>query len=837
MSLTISPEKCTGCQNCTVFCSLHHESVVNFELSRIQVLERYSEHSFLPITCVLCENKPCIEACPEPGAIKIDSLGAVVIDEELCTGCSKCVKACQLGSIRLHMLPGRGKSGKAVVLKCDMCSGDPWCVKVCQPGALQLEKEGTGQEMHDLLLAELRGGEYLPYSLSNKKARIESRNEFPYRGYRGKYLRANLTTGELQVLPLPQEWAESYLGGNGIGTRILWDEVPAEIDPLDEDNKLIVSAGPLCGSPFPNSGRVEFIAKSPLTGIYGDSNAGGHFGPELKFAGYDLIVFEGRSATPVYLYIEDDQLELRSADHLWGMGTISVEEKLKKETGKPDLKTAIIGPAGENLIRYAGIQVTPRRSAARSGLGAVMGAKNLKAIAVKGTGSIPVADPAKVLELSLNYHSAIRSNEFFPGAKLFGTPVIVSLMNYMGRFPTQNHRYGSFDEFELISGEALHENHFVRDLACYSCPIGCDKVYLVREGEFSGSMSTSVEYETLNSLGARVCNQNLPSILKSNYICDNLGLDTISAGSAIAFAMELAELNLLDPKECDEVDLSWGNYQSIIQLLEMISYRRGYLGNLLAEGAARAATMLGEDAARYAMHVKGQDIPSQDGRAQQSMGLAHATSSRGADHLKAFPVADETGHPGGAKKRFGPEFLPEIVDPLETKHKAFLVKDGEDYGAIVDSSGNCKSGGTFVLLELYWKEQCEAINAITGMDIGIDDLKETGERIYNLQRCYNAIHGINRSDDVLPWRMTDIPSPSGHAAGNVCSLQEMLEEYYELRGWDIDTGLPTQQKLSKLGLDDEYQAVRTSIESGVAQKVRSGLGWTRPYTDTVVDEL
>ncbi len=820
-----------------IFCSLKHEDVVNPELARIFIREDYSDISFLPITCVLCDDKPCIDVCPEPGAISINHLGAVVINENLCTGCSKCVNACQIGAIKLHLLPGRGKSGKAVVLKCDLCAGDPWCVKVCQPGAITISDDDGGQEMYDALLAEL---ERIPENRTRSKKGIppdSTAEKFPYQGYAGKYLRVDLSSGEIRVIPMPVEWVENYLGGNGIGTKILWDEVPASVDALESENKLIVSAGPLCGSPVPNSGRVEFIAKSPLTDIYGDSNAGGHFGPELKFAGYDLVIFEGRSPKPVYLYIEDEQVELRSAEHLWGLGTFETEDQLRDETNQPDLKTAIIGPAGENLVRYAGIQVTSRRSAARSGLGAVMGSKNLKAIAVRGTRCLQVASPKRTLDITLKHHLAIRENEFFPGASKYGTPGIVALMDHMGRFPTQNHRYGSFEEFEQISADTLHDNHFIRDISCHSCPIGCDKVYAVKEGEFSHSMSTSVEYETLNSLGARVCNANLPSILKGNEVCDDLGLDTISTGSAIAFAMELAEKEILSTEDCDGLDLVWGNYHTMLQLLERIAYRKGYLGDLLAEGAARAAKRLGKGAERYAMHVKGQDIPAQDGRAQQSMGLAHATSSRGADHLKAFPVTDETGYPGGAEARYGKEFLPELIDPLETKHKAFLVKDGEDYGAIVDSSGNCKSGGTFVMLEIYWQEQCDALNAITGLSLDVDELKRIGERIYNLQRCYNALHGIDKSDDVLPWRMTKVPSPSGNAKGSVCHLSEMLDEYYTLRDWDAETGLPNKRKLQYLGLDNVFNQLKEAIETGEAQELRSRLGWARPYTGEVVDNL
>jgi len=660
---------------------------------------------------------------------------------------------------------------------------------------------------------------------------------FPYAGYAGQYLRVNLSTCTIQKQPLPLEWADNFLGGNGIGIKILWDEVPADVNPLSPENKLIVSTGPLCGSPIPNAGRLEFIAKSPLTGIYGDANAGGHFGPALKFAGYDLIIFEGKSPKPVYLYIHDDKVELRPAGQLWGRGTFDTEAALQTEHRDPNLRVACIGPAGENLVRYASVQVTYRRSAARSGMGTVMGSKNLKAIAVHGTGSLRIADPQRMQALAFKLQQRIHDNPFYASIHTYGTPGLVALMQPIGRFPTQNFRYGSFEGFENISGEALRENHIERDTACFACPLGCDKIYSVTEGEFKGTLTSSVEYETLNALGSRVCVRDLPAVLKSNELCDDLGLDTISAGSSIAFAMEIAEKGLLNQEEMEELDLSWGNYHTVIELLERIAYRQGFLGDLLAEGAARAARWLGRGADAYAMHVKGQDISAQDGRAQQSMGLAHATSSRGADHLKAFPVIDETGAPAEAIRRYGKEYLPDLVNPLATKYKAFLVKDGEDYGAVVDSAGNCKSGGTFVMAEIYWQEQAAAIQTLTGMDMPVERLKAIGERIYNLMRCYNALHGITRADDTLPWRFTQIPSPSGNAKGSVCHLDIMLEDYYHLRGWDVQTGLPTLETLSRLGLGNAYLELQAAIASGESRAAYSSLGWAAPYTGKIKDSL
>jgi len=624
---------------------------------------------------------------------------------------------------------------------------------------------------------------------------------FPYHGYAGKYLYVNLTTGQIEPREYHAELAEQYLGGNGLGTRLLWEQVGPEVDPLSPENLLIFATGPLCGTLMPNGGRVEVIAKSPLTGIYGDANAGGFFGPELKFAGWDAVVITGQAPHPVYLTIADDQVGLRDAHDLWGLSTSQTEAAIRQARDDSEVKTATIGPAGERLVRFAGIQLTPQRSAARCGLGAVMGSKRLKAIAVRGRGPVRVADPARFHELSTEFHHRIRANPLFATVSAHGTPGIVALMNPLGRFPTKNFQMGSFPEVDKIAVEALQERGLVRHLSCFGCPIGCNKLYRLIDGPHAGLALSSVEYETLNSMGSCVWNANLDSILAANHLCDEMGMDTISAGRAISFAMELWEEEIFNLDDTGGLPLYWGDAELVLRLLEMIATRQG-LGNLLAEGVRRAAQTIGRGAERYAMHVKGMEIPAQDGRAQKSMGLAQATSSRGADHLKAFPTIDETGYPEEGRRRYGERYLPELVDPLATKYKPMLVKDGEDLGAVVDSVGVCKSGGTFVLAEIYWPDLAAVLEAATGMEMPEERLKSIGERIYNLQRCYNVWHGISRADDRLPRRFAEEPSPSGNARGQTIDLEPMLDEYYTLRGWDPATGWPTAEKLRELGLEE-----------------------------------
>ena len=624
---------------------------------------------------------------------------------------------------------------------------------------------------------------------------------FPYKGFAGKWLDVDLTHGTLVAREMSATWAERFLGGNGLGTQMLWEKVGPDVDPLGPENLLILAAGPLVGTLMPNSCRMEAVAKSPLTGIYGDANAGGFFGPELKFAGWDAVVVRGQAPRPVYLAIADDRAELRDAAEIWGQTTSQTEASIRRQWGGPGVKVACIGPAGERLVRFASIQVTSQRSLGRCGLGAVMGSKNLKAVAVRGQGSVRFADPARSHALAVDFHLRLRSNPIYKAVSAHGTPGIVSLMDPLGRFPTRNFQAGSFPDVDKINAEALEKRALVRHLACSGCPIGCDKLHLLPDGRFAGTTLHSVEYETLNAFGANLWSGDLDAILKANRMCDDLGMDTISAGRAISFAMELWQEEILNLEETGGLWLEWGNAGEALRLLEQIAAREG-LGDLLAEGVRRAARVIGRGSEEFAMHVKGMEIAAQDGRAQRSMGLAHATSNRGADHLKAFPVIDETGYPDEARRRYGEAFLPEMAQPLATRHKPFLVKDGEDFGAVVDSVGVCKSGGTFVLAELYWPDLAAALEAVTGMEMPVERLKQIGERIYNLQRSYNVLHGISRTDDRLPRRFSQEPSPSGNAAGQVIDLEPMLDEYYALRGWDLCTGWPTPDRLRELGLEE-----------------------------------
>ena len=617
-------------------------------------------------------------------------------------------------------------------------------------------------------------------------------------GYAGNILRVDLTRGKLKDQEVAREFAYTFLGGNGFGTKILWDEVGPEVEPFSAANRLIFAVGPLTGTIYPTAGRFEIIGKSPLTGIYGDANSGGHFAPKMKQAGYDAVVFQGRSPKPVYLYLNDGKAELRDAKNVWGHGTQETEKILQDELGDARAQSACIGQAGENLVRYAAV-MTHGCAAARSGLGALMGFMRLKAVVAQGDMKLEVAHSPDFIKDALAAQKEVLRNEFTPGLSKYGTAQLVQPMSAVGRFPTKNFQQGHYAFAEEIGAEVLAEKHFVRRMACASCPIGCHHIVAVKDGKYAGSTNLVIEYESINSFGARVWNRDLPSIIEADRLCDDYGLDTISAGACIAFAMELFEKGILSSDDTN-LDLHWGNADTIIELVHRIAHRKE-LGELLGEGVRIASKEIGKGSEYYAMHIKGQEISAQDGRSQQSMGLAQATSSRGADHLKGFPTIDEMGYPTEAVKRYGEKYLPEIIDGIQTKYKAMVVKDGEEFGTVIDSIGICKFG-TFFPPALYWDRIATSLSLITGFGIDVPILKTIGERIVNLQRMFNVREGMSRKDDNQPRRLLEEKSPSpGRAYGHAIYLKPMLDDYYQLRSWDIETGIPSDSKLRQLNLE------------------------------------
>jgi aldehyde:ferredoxin oxidoreductase len=628
---------------------------------------------------------------------------------------------------------------------------------------------------------------------------------FPYKGYAGKYLRIDLSNEKISKVPLSQGMARDYIGGTGFCAYILWNELSQKTDPLSPENRIIFAVGPLTGAFFPPAGRFVIATKSPLTGIWGESHSGGFFGPELKYAGYDMIVIQGASKKPVYLLIDDDRVELIDASHLWGKDTRETTIRIREEQKDPTIKVACIGQAGENLVKYACVINDFHRAAGRTGMGAVMGSKRLKAVAVKGTKGVDVYDPEGYMEIASEAFSMCTKGKWGEAAEAslgtFGTPNLLPLINAIGRQPTKNHWTGVCDYVEEIGPNKLRNEYRVARWSCFSCTISCKFVSRIDKGLFKGTLTSGPEYETLTSFGTNLLNKDLASIIHINLLCNLYGLDTISAGKVISFAMECYENGIISKEEAG-VDLSWGNVETIVELVHKIAKREGF-GNVLAEGARKASEIIGKGSEKYAIHVKGLEASAQDGRAHKSIGLTHAISVRGADHLRSLCTVDELGYRDIAIERFGADKVDEITNLLSEKYKGYIVKDQEDFFAIVDSLLVCKYGTMWPPI-YYFDFLAKLIPPLTGMKeyADVKKLRLTAERICNLRRAFNTREGITRKDENLHPRFTKEPMPGGPAKGQVVRLDIMLDEYYENRGWDKKTGLPYRKTLERVGLKD-----------------------------------
>jgi len=618
-------------------------------------------------------------------------------------------------------------------------------------------------------------------------------------GYAGRVLQVDLTRGKTISQELDKGLARNYIGGNGFCARLLFDLVKPRTNPLGPENVLIFAAGALNGTIWPQSGRYEVAAKSPLTGVYGEANSGGHWGAELKHAGFDAIIIRGRAKKPAYLCIEDGRAELRDAKRLWDKGVHETTKVIQDEFKDPTMQVACIGQAGGNLVRFAAIMTNLYRAAARTGLGAVMGSKNLKAVAVRGNLDVQAANLDKFVKLAQRATEKLLSHKFAASTTKYGTSILVELMNEIGRFPTRNFQSGVFEKAADIGGERLVSQYKIKDRACFSCPLRCKNCTQVQSGKFANS-GEGPEYETLSSLGGRCGIDDIESILYTNDLCNDYGLDTISCGGVIAFAMECYERGLLTKRETGGLELKWGNSEAVVECIEKITRREGF-GEKLAEGTVRFAKKFGPKAAWFTMVVKGMDEPAQDGRAQKSMGLSHATANRGADHLTSFEVLSEVGFVEAIEERFGKKVMPEGADRLNPKYKPLMVRDGENFCAVVDSLVACKFGAVWPPA-LYFADFAAALTALTGAKYTEKDLRLIGERIFTLERAFDIREGVTAKDDRLPERLTKEPAPAGACKGHVVELDRMMREYYKLRGWDRKTGWISRSRLAKLGLAD-----------------------------------
>ncbi len=598
-----------------------------------------------------------------------------------------------------------------------------------------------------------------------------------YKGYKGKILTVDLGSGQLGTMPLTDEMVELYLGGRGLATRILYDELKPGLEPFSADNKVLFITGPAAGTLIPTSARFAVGVKSPLTGTLSVSYAGGHFAPELKYAGYDGILFSGVSPRPVYLFVDDDRVELRDAGHLWGKDYFATEEALKAELGH-DFQIAGIGPAGENLVNMASV-LHEQHACGRGGGGAIMGHKKLKAVAVRGTGGVEMAlSKNEAIAAAKELHDIIRANPIRGFFREFGTTGMLGAINEIQAMPTRNFQETQFEGTDKLLGEVLRE-YVVRFESCSDCPVVCGSVVVVDTPDLK-LKTERVEHQTICAFGTYCGVDDLPAIIQAGDLCDRYGMDTMTTGHTIAFAMELYERGILTDKDTDGLELRFGNAAVLKPLLEKIAMKEPGIGELLALGSKQAAEKIGGQAWKYAMHSKGLEIGAYDPRGFTGMALNLATAQRGADHNKAFTIAAE--------------FLGVLgdFDRFDVKPKPALTKKMQDSTAIIDSIIMCMfTVDLGISPELYGR----AASIVTGMPIEAYEVYRIGERINNLERMFNVREGLDGAADTLPPRFAEEPDATGHTV----DVGEMLPEYYRERGWD-EKGVPTPAKLKELNI-------------------------------------
>jgi len=611
----------------------------------------------------------------------------------------------------------------------------------------------------------------------------------------GKILRVNLTAGTCKSEPLNMQWARDYIGQRGLATKYFVEEVDAKVDPLSPDNKMIWATGPLTGTMASTGGRYSVITKGALTGAIACSNSGGYWGAELKMAGWDMIIVEGKSAKPVYLVIEDDKVELQDAAFIWGKSVWETEPALKAKHQEPQMRVSSIGLAGETGCLYAGIVNDLHRAAGRSGVGTVMGSKNLKAIAVRGTKGVGnIRDFKAFMQATTAAKKVLRDNAVTgQGLPTYGTQVLMNVINTMGALPTRNHREVQFEGAKDISGEAMHEPrktdgkaNLVTNQACFGCTIACGRISKIDEKHFTvqnkpqyWGASGGLEYEAAWALGAANGVNDLEALTYANFICNEQGMDPISFGATVGAVMELYDMGVLT-KEQLGIDAKFGSAEALTYFTEITVKGEGF-GKEIAQGSKRLTAKYGYP--DLSMSVKGQEFPAYDSRGIQGMGLAYATANRGACHLRGYTVASEV---------LG---IPIKTDPLVTEGKADLVKAFQDATSVFDSAGVC----VFTTFAWTLADLQPQLAAACSSEFTLEELGKIGERIWNMEREFNNRAGFTRKDDTLPKRLLTEPAKTGPAKGLVNGLDKMLPEYYKVRGWDTE-GRPTKETRTRLGL-------------------------------------
>lgn len=604
------------------------------------------------------------------------------------------------------------------------------------------------------------------------------------KGYMGKLLDIDLSNESYSELGLDPAELKKYIGGRGLGAKLLYDMLPADVDPLGPGNIMIILTGPLTGTIAPGAGKFVIVTKSPVSGGFLDSYASGRLAVELKFSGYDGLIIRGKASIPTKIRIENDKVKIEDASHLWGKDTFETEELLQKEAGEHEVGTICIGPAGENLVSFATINSDYYRQAARGGIGAVMGSKNLKAISVRGTQSIKCEDTKALMDLVLDHKILLDKSPVVATRMRFGTPSTLDITNEAGMLPTRNFQTGVFTEATNKLDSTGVEKSIVQSRGCYGCMIACSKVTKVNEGEFKDSIVEGPEYETVGMFGSNLGIDYLPSIIEANIICDKLGLDTISAGNSIGFTMECYEKGILPKEYMENLNLNFGNYHAALGLLEDIAYRRG-IGDLIAGGVRNMSKALGKGSEHFAMHVKGLEFAAYEPRVGLGTALSFAVSPRGACHRRAWPPSMEVlGH----------------LEPYNLEGKPELVKKLVDENSIFHSMLICDFPAKWIPLSV--KDFVYYLKYTTGFEYMESDLWEVADRIETQIRLFNCREGLTRNDDTLPPRVLKDAMPEGATKGNYVKkvqLDTLLDKYYSIRGWDMH-GNPMNSTLKKLNL-------------------------------------
>jgi aldehyde:ferredoxin oxidoreductase len=619
----------------------------------------------------------------------------------------------------------------------------------------------------------------------------------------------DLSTGEIEVSPIPIEMRKAYLGGRGLDMYLLYNHLEPGIDPLGPDNVLTVSAGLLVGTLASASARTHIGAKSPLTGFIGSSNMGGFFAPELRWAGFDHLVIKGKADGPVYLWIHDGEIEIRDASDLWGEDIPTTQELIQEELGDPEIKALCIGVAGEKLVRFANVMTGLKNAAGRTGMGAVMGSKNLKAVAVRGTMDLAIRFPEEALAYNAKLIEHIASTKFAQIMQKWGTMFIYGVTNTTGLVRVQNFQLNQQVDGDI---ECEHiEEYSLGTEGCYGCIIHCRHKYMIREGQYAGTYAEGPEYTSQGAFGMEVGCNDFETILVGNHLVNKYGMDTLETGSLIAWAMELYEKGILTDADTDGLKLEWGNDEAVLEMIVRIAERKG-LGDILAEGPLRAAEKIGQDSLKYCIQVKGMSNLHSDERATPSLALGIATSSRGADHLRSRPAIDLYHLPehllrkiyGGPKPYDGPL----SSDYTSYEGKARMVQWQEMMYEAIDCTGVCKYHTIFLSPNLIgFEELSKLIYNNTGLEFTPQEIWDIADRAYTVERLFNIREGLTRADDWLVDRYFDEPTPIGlPVARGKCldreKFEQMIDEYYELHGWD-EGGVPLPETLEKLGLDGE----------------------------------